>query len=1321
MSNTKKNKHGGSAGGGGYDYQAEAYALIAAKILAEDNLPWVDSGCDRIPVSIRLETGAGGDDLRIYLKQGAKIELQAKSGRLKRNADLWQALLGIAGAVKADSNTHGVLLVTSEASLLIRKQLKNGIPRLGEGIVEDSAEIVQDFIKKLQDAGITDLSICLRIRIEIRDFEPGAPGEYETLEVIKKTIAKPELAGLVRGYLVSDGLDLIKQRSGRDAVSIAGVLRQNSIELSSKVSNQLVLREAFLDWSIKINENFSIPSLNVALPVSRAWVRLRAMPFNKEDSGSKSLEEQIKNYHEWYRLTHTSRHSKPPKIESISRNNRLVVVVGGPGSGKSTLLRRLAHTWSADGKLVLRVSLRPVALRMRNGETFDEAVLAVACEGFPNKDAHLFDLLRTSNCLLADGLDETDPDRLDVADKLRRWALSSNERSIILTTRPIGHNPAWFKDWAHFELLPLDEEAINKFVVIIFGLLSPANTKSIEQQSRDFTNKLKLSRTASIAARNPQLLGFLIALFINGYEIDRKRFHLFSDMIEQIRKHTVHDRKFRQEMDMPTAIRFIDHLGWTLLHNPSVSEEELVKAIGELLASEVSEQPLKGKKMASDAIIFWEERGLLERVSSGVQTTLTFVHLAFQEFSAARFLSQLSDNEVVEWVKANKNIPKYRETLFLSGGTERVVLTVNTLLEDDNPSDPIQINALLAADVLGEAEYAPRNVQDRTIKHLLARLTYLVPDVVYEAGEKLKPLAIASPELIGPVALQLAQHEQRWTSEVACTLGLLCGEQYVDAEALLSVYTSARSGDFRSGRLSSVIIDSKPIINTLIEKGAEYLLKGKPPETHVEAVKERYKSGRFPANLEDMLWRMLFGHLNGEDFERIHSASFSFMKNWDKYGDLSRKSGVAILEAIIAACQGLTDQQNITTADPESISFVRLWKALEFGENPVQIYYEFGDRPLEEALIEVIRSAVIVFSLQPAQVQADAEQVLLELKQSGKEVYEFTKGLKKRKFKIKPQWILAQGQQLKPELLFEAISHPSWHIARFAALLLLNCFDRSLLQTGFKQVLATGSEHAIDIIIQLSKDLWQDEASELFLTRLEQNLTADCYPLIGLLGNTRIESLRDRFESVLRAALVSEEAELVYSALEVIEKLGLDKEMEESIKQSYRWWQHEGPLDPIGSGAVPKNPAASLFSHLIRRKMITFKQACEAASISRSDLQEVAIKAIGYFLEQKKDLFDHVINEVLCERLPISVVDELSMSHPSVCSGQLESFLKLLESKNQDLHIACIRALGDGWAERHEAEAKLRLLLSSPDLKIRNEAYHALRKLATKAILLPSS
>ena len=136
-------------------------------------------------------------------------------------------------------------------------------------------------------------------------------------------------------------------------------------------------------------------------------------------------------------------------------------------------------------------------------------------------------------------------------------------------------------------------------------------------------------------------------------------------------------------------------------------------------------------------------------------------------------------------------MPKFRETLLFTGGTERLGLAVTTLLDMDDPSDPVSTAALYAADVLAEAEEPPPDLRDRVFQNLRPRLVSNVPMVVYESGERLRPIALANPALIGPLALELSRHGQEWTREVACALGLLCGNDYVNADALLEVFPTA--------------------------------------------------------------------------------------------------------------------------------------------------------------------------------------------------------------------------------------------------------------------------------------------------------------------------------------------------------------------------------------------------------------------------------------------------------------------------------------------------------------------------------------------------
>src|SRR5947209_16596430 len=86
-SGERKNVTGGSAAAGGFDFHAEALALVASKILAKQTLNWIDAPGDRIPETIEAETGTGGDDLRVTLSGGYVVEVQAKKG-LQRGTEL---------------------------------------------------------------------------------------------------------------------------------------------------------------------------------------------------------------------------------------------------------------------------------------------------------------------------------------------------------------------------------------------------------------------------------------------------------------------------------------------------------------------------------------------------------------------------------------------------------------------------------------------------------------------------------------------------------------------------------------------------------------------------------------------------------------------------------------------------------------------------------------------------------------------------------------------------------------------------------------------------------------------------------------------------------------------------------------------------------------------------------------------------------------------------------------------------------------------------------------------------------------------------------
>jgi hypothetical protein len=1314
----RKNRAGGSAGAGGYDFQAEVFALLAAKLLAREPLNWVDVEGQRIPEAIYVETGTGGDDLRILLSDNVVVELQSKRG-VERSDDLWTALIALAKAIEADARVYGVLLTNTRASGPVRIQLKDGIERVGQQRTDDLPDIVNDLLCRFKDAGIKDVNACCRrLRIIIRDLEPGSAGEEETLASLRKVVADEDSAGGARNTLVSDGHDVMQIRGRREASDLARKLRQSGIKLSPSATNPLVMRESFLEWSSRSNETFIISGLGVALSMDCAWVKLRAMDSEKDPAKPKTLGQQINEYLEWHRLAETSEPSNTFDVEAAARRERFLVIVAGPGAGKSTLLRRLARAFSLQGRPALRVPLRAIAARLRKGEPFDDALLAtVSADGFP-KDRLADALLGAEACLLADGLDEADPDRAIVAENLRNWALSDPSRQVIIATRPVGHDPAWFDGWKHFELLPLGRKDIEAFAHTIYTKLFPDNEKLADEHAKTFLSEVARSRTASIASRNPQLLGILITLHVNGSDISGKRYALFDKAIEHIRQQRSADRVFRHELEAPVARRSLECIGWELLNNPTSARSDLIRKVGSRLGIEMGQPALAGEQNAEKALEFWEERGLLEHLSSAGESASVFIHLTFRDQTAATYLSKLSNEEVARWVSSTSTLPQYREALLLAAGTGKLSLVINTLLEMDNPCDPISTAALLAADALGEAEAPSADLRQRVIDHLLPRVASQVPLVAYESGEKLRALTLLAPSVIGPVALKLAQHEHRWVREVACTLGLLAGNEYVDAEALLAIYPTATDSGMKRGRGRGIILDHKPLITELLLKGADYLLRDDAPPLHVEVVKKKYEDGHFSSGAHDQLWSKLAKKLPRAELpvNRLIESALSY--NWKTLRDNTHKSYAVIIEIILAACGAPAHISSTERPDAQRNSLLRLWQVLDIGKTSTDELMELISKPSQEHLVEVIRGTIHAARLDPAQVFAEARELRLELEQSSERPFEFLIKAEDQDSEREPNWELAADAQLKPDLLFSAMSSPVWFIASAAALLLLDAVEHEIVGEGLKVVLQRGSGHALDIIPHIASKYWQDQTPWLLLDRLELRLTDDCTSLVSKLGELHLdEAARQRASAVLANVLRRRNARMVAAAIESIEKLKLDSVLEQELRAAYSWWLIEGPLGPERSGPVPPNAADVLLKHLASSRKLSFEEAREAVLLSeqrrRSDVREVAIPALCELLADSPQLTAQTLKEVVKGVLPAGIIDELSRSHPKVCQQFVGDIIKLAESGEGDVKIACIRSLGDGWASFSVVEPILRGLVGEKSSSIRDEAVRALRMAGT--------
>lgn len=1070
----------------------------------------------------------------------------------------------------------------------------------------------------------------------------------------------------------------------------------------------------FIEWELRHNATFSIPNLDLSLPISKAWARLTAINLEETDKSDKLSEliKHINNYREWYELARDRHNISPYDIEKIAHQNRLLVIIGGPGSGKSTLLRRLAYGLLQDGYLALRVSLRTVALRMKKGETFDEAIIETALDGFTNKDVGLSSFLINCDYLLADGLDETGEDRLMIASYLQKWASSRSTLKVVVTTRPVGYNPSWLTDWNHFELLPLKQENVHEFVATIFELLYQNDAGSAKKKRQDFSKEIDKSKIANIAVRNPQLLGFLLALFNKGQDLTGNRSQLFEKIIDEIRQQTRLDKEFLINTEKAVANFVIEHLGYLLLNAPSLSENEIEDSIGKSLSQQLGISSLQSRQMVIGALKFWEERGLIERLNVGTVTVFVFIHTAFQEFLAARWLEKLSDKDLINWILEAYSFPVYREPILLLGGTKRLDLVVQTLLETKDIDDPISTAAILTAGVLAEAEHIPSSLFDGVFNHLLTRLTSDIPTIVDETVSTLIPIAEISPELVGPIAIQLSTHQNVWIVEAATILGLIAGEQYVNLEALLSIYLIA--GEY--SRVPSADKFGRKFrghIRPFIIKGAQYLNKYMPSEFK-EIVIERYNSDaslsmgtmvEFESFLQEIF--------SPKEFSELRKLKWEFdLPDINKIELQHRKEWHLILTAILTALQDYQDQK-LPSPDKYFGALSRLYCVLEIGETPATDMPVLLKTGLSNEFIEVIRDAISISEISPLQLRADAEKALSLIENQTIRSFEIISSMELQT-KVEINWKLIRNHRVNIDLLLQALRHPVWFVCRFAALLLLEFAELMEVKSGLRNVIKDSSEYTIRLIAHIASDIWGSDAGKIVLEHLEVNFTDECAPLVEILGSITPSFLTERASTMLVKALKSKDVEMVKAAIAAIENLNLFDTLYAKIRAKYLWWLRKGPQSPEKSGVVPENAAKYLFECLNSHHRLKVSDIKEAAMSKRSDVQEVAIKAIGNLCTQDNKYFKSVLHDIENNILPKKIINELEKSHLPFCALHIDDFMLLLESDNLQVKTKVVQMFGNKTLRNKSVEEKLRLLLISPQIELRDNALHSLRKLTTE-------
>ena len=858
-------------------------------------------------------------------------------------------------------------------------------------------------------------------------------------------------------------------------------------------------------WLSANTATFSIPGpTGVLLPIETAWTKLHVL--NKQNAApQQDIEELLRRYHEWEQLTSRADHNDYDAID-VAEIGWRVAIAGGPGAGKSTLCRKLAHDLTDLDEVVIWISLPAFANRIQNGMNINTALIETATDGLDLPLDVRKALLAQADCLIADGLDECGDLVVSVAEDLQRWATAHPLTRIVITSRPIGYEIKYFPEWEHYDLMPLMQDQVHSASWVLIQALS-SDVTPVDEQAARFHEQLKHNHVATLAARNPLLLGFLVQLSLQGEALAQERAGLYEQILNLWREARPQGRTWQiRSLDALLAWRALEILGWLFLSSEKASttssHDKLVQQLSQQLAREKGTHPLQESTTASNCLHFWHERGVLDRLHAGHQEIYTFVHSTFREYAAGRYLASLNLSEIRWWVRNKYDDARWREPIVLAAGCGAVEVVVETLLEIEAEDE--QATSLLFS-ALAESPTAPDRLTTLVADRLIAHLTSPNPALAYAVAEQGVSLVKRVPDLFAPLLQPLLAHHQIWTRLAAADLALVSGPERVEIEIVEQLLKDVMSDPIDSlkpmkeekkDKLNAKELrkwllgsnDGWDVQNDVIVHGAEIIARMRPDITTKELLQALYLSSAVSGATHGKLSHILID-LGCQEFVEHHQViSEKDIRNWL---DKGRKADQKMLETILRITH-LPDSQ------PKKRRKLRALTTLIYALNVPKADVNHWDVPRQPddvtAIEAVLRGFIQLYMIDARELGLDTAWALEKVQQ----------GLQNENSSVSLLQLLPRipielhvpeeiHMNVSTQELFRALKHPSAIIAYGAGWLLVAGGRRKELEDllpEMKQEI-NNNRQMKEIIVRIVPFLWGNDVPTWLSSLLKLNETTE--------------------------------------------------------------------------------------------------------------------------------------------------------------------------------------------------------------------------------------
>lgn len=404
-------------------------------------------------------------------------------------------------------------------------------------------------------------------------------------------------------------------------------------------------------------------------------------------------------------------------FESLRKPDQHYLVVSGAGSGKTTLLRHLQYTIAEHDRLLplffratVLEHLRPLPSKLvpHLVESYGD------CIGHPSHEYFRIALREGRVVLLVDGLDKI---RSGNAVELVRELLGAVRASkVILTSQPT--TAAWVKHlfpggWLRLRAFTEDDQHA------YFG--------------DDFPHAAKIIRDDPELGAVPLFACMLRSLLQNDPDsVVRNRADLHGKYID----HLVHDHTpnlVTGDHQLRTdVLQSLERIAYEAIdqHEPQLQSLDL------RLANEFKASP----SLRVDDLAVFGLADVLDRRDGGSSPCLEFAHQSYQEYFAARWITEDRTSQRLDHVLEEIWHPKWRDVIKFIAGIrgEAFVKSICPASKSDNC---IHARLMLAAECAGDGGLSPE-----TMDRLLKQLTGLAsrPPFAREARQRIGRLGTLS-------------------------------------------------------------------------------------------------------------------------------------------------------------------------------------------------------------------------------------------------------------------------------------------------------------------------------------------------------------------------------------------------------------------------------------------------------------------------------------------------------------------------------------------------------------------------------------------------